>query len=85
MNGTGAMARRIHGVAARIHAQYPSVIYVHHFSHKLNLVIINACHVQAIKNAMGIITKVADNSPKDRMHMKKNSRNRATNQKKTPS
>ena len=87
-DGAGVMARRVHGVAARIHAQYPSAIYAHCFLHKLNLIIVNACQVQAIRNAMGIITKVAyffDNSPKRQNAFEKNSRNRATNQKKTPS
>ena len=42
-DGAGAMAGRISGVAARIHGQYPLAFYVHCFSHKLNLVIGNAC------------------------------------------
>ena len=55
-DGAGAMAGRISGVAARIPGQYPLAFYVHCFSHKLNLVIVNACRVQAIRNAMGVIS-----------------------------
>ena len=66
-DGAGAMAGRINGVAARIQEQYPLAFYVHCFSHKLNLAIVNACQVQAVRNAMGVISKIAfffENSPK---------------------
>ena len=59
------LAGRISDVAARIQAQYPLAFYVHCFSHKLNLVIVKACQVQAIRNAMGVISKAAfEKSPK---------------------
>ena len=66
-DGAGAMAGRVSGVAARIQQQCPLALYVHCFSHKLNLVIVNACQVQAVRNAMGVISKIAfffENSPK---------------------
>ena len=62
-----AMAGRVSGVAARIQQQCPLALYVHCFSHKLNHVIVHACQVQAVRNAMGVISKIAfffENSPK---------------------
>lgn len=73
-DGAGAMAGRISGVAARIQAQYPLAYYVHCFSHKLNLVIVEACQVQAMRNAMGVISKVAlffEHSPKRQAALKR--------------
>ena len=58
-DGTGNMAGHIRGTASRIQAQVPLATYVHCFSHKLNLAIVNACQVQAIRITMGIISKVA--------------------------
>ena len=67
-DGAGAMAGSVSGVAARIRSLCPLALYTHCFSHKLNLVIVDACQVQAVRNAMGIImSKVAlffENSPK---------------------
>ena len=66
-DGAGAIAGRVSGVAARIQQQCPLALYVHCFSHKLNLVIVNACQVQADRSAMGVINKIAfffENSPK---------------------
>ena len=66
-DGAGAMAGRVSGVAARIREQCPLAFYVHCFSHKLNLVIVNTCQVQSVRNAMGVISKIAfffENSPK---------------------
>ena len=65
--GAGAMAGCVSGVAARIQSQFPLALYTHCFSHKLNLVIVDACKVQSVRNVMGIINKVAlsfENSPK---------------------
>lgn len=66
-DGAGAMAGCVSGVAARIQSQFPLALYTHCFSHKLNLVIVDACKVQSVRNAMGVISKVAlffENSPK---------------------
>lgn len=52
-DGAGAMAGSISGVAARIQSLCPLALYTHCFSHKLNLVIVNACQIQAVRNAMG--------------------------------
>ena len=63
----GAMAGSVSGVAARIQSLCPLALYTHCFSHKLNLVIVDACQVQAVRNAMGIMSKVVlffENSPK---------------------
>ena len=61
------MAGCVSGVAARIQSQFPLALYTHCFSHKLNPVIVDACKVLSVRNAMGIISKVAlffENSPK---------------------
>ena len=66
-DGAGPMAGSVSGVAARIRSLCPLALYTHYFSHKLNLVIVDACQVQAVRNAMGIMSKVAlffENSPK---------------------
>ena len=66
-DGAGSMAGCRSGVAARIQAQVPLAVYVHCFSHKLNLAIVDACDVITIRNAMGVISQVAKffgNSPK---------------------
>ena len=54
------MAGNLSGVKARIQAEFPKAVYVHCVSHKLNLVIVEACKIPAVRNAMGVITKVAD-------------------------
>ena len=61
------MAGSVSGVAARIRSLCPLALYTHCFSHKLNLVIVDACQVQAVRNAMGVMSRVAlffENSPK---------------------
>ena len=59
MTGAGAIAGRTSCVAARTQKQCPLAFYVHCFSHKLKLVIVNVCQVQAIRNTMGVISKAA--------------------------
>lgn len=58
-DGAGAMIGSVKGVAARIRAQVPLAVYTHCFSHKLNLVIVNSCKIQSIRNAMGSISKIS--------------------------
>ena len=47
------------GVAARIQSEFPKAVYIHCFSHKLNLVIAKSCEVVALRNTFGVISKVA--------------------------
>ena len=54
------MAGNLRCVKAGIQAEFPKAVYVHCASHKLNLVIVEACKIPAVRNAMGVITKVAD-------------------------
>ena len=66
-DGAGAMAGSVNGTAKRIQTTYPLALYTHCYSHKLNLVIVQACSIQQIWNAMGVVSKVAfffENSPK---------------------
>ena len=63
----GAMDVCVRSVAARIQSECPLAPYTHCFSHKLNLVIVHVCQVQAVRNTNGVISKVAlffANSPK---------------------
>ena len=46
-------------VKARIQADFHKAVYIHCASHNLNLVIVDTCKIQAIRNAMAITTKVA--------------------------
>ena len=59
-DGAGNMAGNLRGVKARIQAEFPKAVYVHCASHKRNLVIVEACKIPVVRNAMGVITKVAD-------------------------
>ena len=59
-DGAGNIARNLRAVKARIQAELPKAVYVHCAPHKLNLVIVEACKIPAVRNAMGGITKVAD-------------------------
>ena len=55
------------GTAKRIQDVYPKPAYVHCASHRLNLVVANACQIQRVKNMMGTVKTVSDvlnNSPK---------------------
>ena len=61
------MAGCVRGFTARIQSEYPLALSSHCFSHKLNLVIVDAYQVQTVWNAVGVISKVAlfsSNSPK---------------------
>ena len=72
-DGAGSVARCTSGVAARIQSKCPLALYTHCYSHKLNLAMVNACKVPGIRNAMGIITKVAfilKIPLRDRKHLK---------------
>ena len=80
-DGAGAMSERISGVASRIQGQYPLAFYVHYFSHKLNLVIVNACQVQAARNAMAVISIIAFFFEKASSPGGNDPRNRAAKQK----
>jgi hypothetical protein len=47
------MKGHLGGCTALISKDYPSAIYVHCASHSLNLVLSDACKVDAIRNAIG--------------------------------
>ena len=68
------MAGSVSGVATRIPSLSSSSIHPC-FSPKLYLVIINACQVQAVRNALGTMSKVAlffENSPKRQAALEEN-------------
>ena len=51
-DGAGNMAGHTRGVASRILQAYPKAVYVHCNSHVLNLCIMSACEVQAVRNML---------------------------------
>ena len=58
-DGSGSMMGRLNGAASIIKRQVPLAIPVHCNSHVLNLCIVSACSVVAIRNMMGIVTEVS--------------------------
>lgn len=60
-DGASNMSNRCKkGVASRITSQYPLALYLHCFSHCLNLVIVKSAEISSIRNMMGICKKVHD-------------------------
>jgi hypothetical protein len=57
-DGASAMKGHLGGCAALISKDYPSAIYVHCASHSLNLVLSDACNVDAIRNTIGTMKKM---------------------------
>ena len=57
-DGASAMKEHLGGHAALISKDYPSAIYVHCASHSLNLVLSDACKVDAIRNTIGTVKEV---------------------------
>jgi hypothetical protein len=51
-DGVRTMKRHLGGCAALISKDYPSEIYVHCASRSLNLVLLDACNVDAIRNTI---------------------------------
>ena len=67
------MDGRVSDVAARIQQQCPLALNVHCFSPNLKFVIVNAWQVQAVRNAMDVISKIAsffENSSKRQVALK---------------
>ena len=59
-DGAGVMSGRTRDVAARIQREFPKALYVHCYSHKLNLAIMKSCDIVTIRNAFRVINKVAN-------------------------
>ena len=69
-DGAGNMAGKCKGAASRITAKHKLALYVHCSSHRLNLCVVKACQVQAIRNMMstlGEVTRFFNVSPKRQM------------------
>lgn len=60
------MRGKFNGVQALIEKQFPTAVYVHCFSHSLNLALLSACSISPIRNCMGTIEHCYSffNSPK---------------------
>lgn len=68
------MAGKYNGVAAIIQSTFPKAVYVHCAAHSLNLGVVAACKIQAVKNMMGTMVEIClfSNSPKHQLELEKN-------------
>ena len=57
-DGAGNMAGHTRGVASCVLQAYPKAVHVHCNSHVLNLCIMSACEVQAVRNMLGTCKSV---------------------------
>lgn len=57
-DGAASMSGKYNGVQAHVTKLHPKAIYVHCFSHSLNLAISNSTNVQDIRNCIGIVEKL---------------------------
>ena len=74
-DGAGNMAEKYSGVATIIQSTYPRAVYVHCAAHNLNLCVVAACKVQAVKNMMGTMVEIClffSNSPTHQLELEKN-------------
>ena len=66
------MAGKHRGVAAIIQSTCPKAVYVHCVAHSLNLCVVTACSVQAVKTMMSTMVEVCrffSNSPKRQLEL----------------
>ena len=66
-DGAGNMSGKFRGCAACISRSCPKAVYVHCYSHVLNLCIAKACELQVVRNVVGTLNQVClffNNSPK---------------------
>lgn len=59
-DGSSNMSGKFKGVQARVSQIQPLAIYSHCANHRLNLAISKACSVASIRNAMGVISSLAN-------------------------
>ena len=74
-DGAGAVAGHINGLAAQILRVNGKALYTHCFSHKLNLVVCNACTIPIVRNIMTQIKDLAgffNHSPNRQLMFEKN-------------
>ena len=57
-DGAGNMSGKYRGAAAIIQHDYPKALYVHCVLHVLNLCIVAACSIQAIRNIYGVVEEI---------------------------
>lgn len=58
-DGASSMSSSTAGVQARIRSASPVTFYTHCQSHQLNLCVVKACSIPQIRNASGVISKIA--------------------------
>ena len=57
-DGAGNMAGATKGAAALITKIYPSAVYIHCASHRLNLCVMKSCQLQGVRNMMGTMGEI---------------------------
>ena len=73
-DGAANMCGKQRGAAARIQQQFPLALYVHCSAHVLNLCIVKACEVQAVRNVLGTMIEIGlffNNSAKRQVLLEK--------------
>ena len=68
------MAGKYSGTAALIQDSYPKATYVHCAAHTLNLCIVSACSIPAIRNAHGVLQEICiffNYSPKRQVELER--------------
>ena len=58
-DGASNMSGARSGVKAVIQAEAPKALYYHCATHRLNLSVVSACHIQAFKNVESYIGEIA--------------------------
>ena len=57
-DGAGNMSGKYRGAAVIIQHDYPKALYVDCVSHVLNLCVVAACSIQAIRNMYGVVEEI---------------------------
>ena len=57
-DGAGNMSGKYREAAAIMKHDYPKALYIHFVSHVLNLCVVAACSIQAIRNMYGVVEEI---------------------------
>ena len=57
-DGAANMCGKQRGAATRINQQFPLALYVHCSAHVLNLCIVKACEIQAVRNVLATMIEI---------------------------
>ena len=66
-DGSGSMTGRVRGTSRYITQQHPFAVYVHCFSHTLNVAIANSCTIPLVRNMMGSVSEFIHGKRQDKL------------------